>query len=224
MMKTEYVHAFVEIQHPFGHVVETEEFRVTTINVIDCQVALLQLLIKGLAETRPNMQQSEKSRRVQATAMPQSPANDVVVVGSNGFQNVEHGDGVLQFRVGTTDEPRRVQKVPLNDALQSTFQFKGGALHQEFGGLMDNLECHLIRMKQRFRFLLQGKEFAGAQVALIVGGSLTGKDGFTQFFGFIHARFEFLWHHMGAPGNRITGEPFGVRLVAGAWTTPAPEQ
>ena len=64
------------------------------------------------------------------------------------------------------------------DALQSSFQFKRGALHQQFGSLVDDLEGHFVRMKEFCRLFLQCQEFVRAQVALVVGSSLPGRMGF----------------------------------------------
>src|ERR1700756_5673112 len=95
MMETEQVHPLIKIKHAFGDVVEAEELRMTAIEINYGQAGFLQLKIKCLAQAGPDMQQGKKSGRVQTTAMSKPCADDVIVVGCNGLQHVQHRDRVL---------------------------------------------------------------------------------------------------------------------------------
>jgi hypothetical protein len=70
--------------------------------------------------------------------------------------------------------------------LQGPFQFKGRAFHEQLGSLVDDLKGHLVEVAQLLRLLLQCQKLIRAQVALIVGCSPAGKDGFPQVFCFVH--------------------------------------
>jgi hypothetical protein len=105
---------------------------------------------------------------------------------------MQHGDGVLQLHIRAPDQPSGVQEIAFRDEFQSPFQFKGGALHKELRSLVNHLEGHLIFMEQLRRLFLQGKEFVGAQIALVIGSSLSGQDGFPHFVSFVHAMCEAL--------------------------------
>ena len=141
------------------------------------------------------MKKRKKARGIEAATVAQSRADDVVVVGSDGLQDVQHGDWVLQLHIGAPDQASGIQEVAFRDQAQSPFQLESRALHEQFGGLVHNLKGHLIFMEQVRRRFLQGKKFVGAQIALVVGGSLPGQDGLPHFFGFVHGVCEGLGAH-----------------------------
>ncbi len=80
MMETEQVHPFIEIEHSFGDVVKCKKLGMAAIKIVHRQVNRLQLMIECLAEARPDVQQGEKTRRIQPAAMTQPSADDVVIV------------------------------------------------------------------------------------------------------------------------------------------------
>src|SRR5262245_51717545 len=51
---------------------------------------------------------------------------------------------------------------------------------------MNHLECHFILMKEFYRRLLQREKFVRAKVPLVIGSSISRKDGLTQFFNLVH--------------------------------------
>ena len=85
--EAEELNAFVEINQAFGEVVESEEFSMATVHVVERDSGGSQLLLEGMAKAGANMQQSEKAGRVQATAVTEAGADDLVVVGGDGFQH-----------------------------------------------------------------------------------------------------------------------------------------
>src|SRR6266576_5124511 len=81
MMKTKQLHALVEIEQPFGDIVQAEKFFVTPIDVIHSESGLLDLLIECLTESRTGVQQRQESWRVEPAAMPKPGANQMAVRG-----------------------------------------------------------------------------------------------------------------------------------------------
>src|SRR5215475_5970943 len=168
MMKTENVHPFVEVEHAFGYVMQTEELLMTAIKFHHRQSGFLQLVIKLLAQAGPDVQEGKKARRVQTAAVTKPRTNQVIVEGRDGLKHVQHGDWILQLHVGSPDEPRGIRKLTSIHTLKRSLQFKRRALHQELGGLVHDLESQLVRMTELCGGFLQCQQFVRAQVALIV--------------------------------------------------------
>src|SRR5258706_4819795 len=131
MMETEQLHALVEVQQTFGNVVQAEKFFVATIDVIDCNSSALYLIVKGLTQRRTDVQQRQKSRRVQPTAVSQARANQVVVVRGDCLEHVQQRDRLLDHLVGASNQPRRVEKISLLDIRERSLQIERGAFHQQ---------------------------------------------------------------------------------------------
>src|ERR1035441_5522601 len=108
MVEAEQLHAFVEIQQAFGGIVQAEELFVTAIEFANGEAGAAELLVKGVTEARANVEQRKESGRVEAAAVSKSGANHVVIVRSNGLQDMQQPDGRLEQRDGAADEARGV--------------------------------------------------------------------------------------------------------------------
>ena len=104
----------------------------------------MQLMIERQSQARSDVQQRQKAWRIEATAVAQSAADDLIVIRSNGFEYVQETDWGLQLGVGTADEARGVEKIALGNVREGALQFKSGALHQQLGSLMDNLKGEFV--------------------------------------------------------------------------------
>ena len=104
MVEAEKLHAFVEVEQALGDIVQAEEFFVTAVEFADGKPGAAKLFVKSVAEARADVEQRKESGRVEAAAVPQAGANQVIVVGSNGLQNVQQADGrfeQLRWRAGS---------------------------------------------------------------------------------------------------------------------------
>src|SRR2546423_3927082 len=110
-METEQLHALIEVEQSLGHVVQAEELFVVAIDVIDSDSGARNLLVESLAQARTDVQQRQKSRRVESAAVSQAGANQVVVVRSDCLKNVQQSDWLLNHLVGATDQPGRIRKI-----------------------------------------------------------------------------------------------------------------
>src|SRR5215472_10617112 len=176
MVKAEGLHAFVEIEHALGDIVKPEEFVVTPVDVHEAGSALLQLILERVADARRDVQQGEKSGRVQPASMPQPGADDVVVVGRDGFENVQHRNRIFQHGVGAPHEPAGICVVALRQADPGAFQLPHSPFHQQFRSLVNDLERKLVGMGKLPFGSLQRKEIVGAEVAFVIGCALTFKN------------------------------------------------
>ena len=75
---------------------------------------------------------------------------------------IEHG-------VGAAHEPRRISVVCLCDFHAGALQFPGCALHYQFRGLVYDLECEFVGMREMIDRCLQGEQIIGADIPLIIG-------------------------------------------------------
>ena len=104
MVEAEQLHAFVEIEQALGDIVQAEELFVTAVKFANGKAGAAELLVKSVAEARANVEQRKESGRVEAAAVPKAGANQVVVVGGDGLQNVQQADGrfeQLRWRDGS---------------------------------------------------------------------------------------------------------------------------
>ena len=108
MVETEQLHALVEIDEALGNVVQAKEFFVTAIEVVERDSCALELVVKTLAETWADVEKRKESRGIETAAVAESAADDVVVVGRDGLENVQKADGRLDELVGAADEARAV--------------------------------------------------------------------------------------------------------------------
>src|ERR1019366_4352971 len=111
VVEAEQLHALVEIDQPLGDIVQAEEFFVAAIKVIHGDASSVELVVKRVAESRADVQQRQKSRRVEPAAVTESRADDVIVVGRDRLKNMEQPDGRLDQLVGAPDQARRVPVV-----------------------------------------------------------------------------------------------------------------
>src|ERR1700676_2384168 len=111
MVETEQLHAFVEVEHALGNIVQGKKFFVTSVEVAGAEVGAGELFVKSVAEARADVEQRKESRRVEAAAVPEAGANQVIVIGSNGLQNVQQADGRIEQRNGATDQASGVAVV-----------------------------------------------------------------------------------------------------------------
>src|SRR6202140_2581027 len=57
MVETEQLHAFVEIEHALGDIVQAKEFFVTPVEFAGGESGAAELLVKSVAEARANVEQ-----------------------------------------------------------------------------------------------------------------------------------------------------------------------
>src|SRR5208282_765195 len=181
MVETEKLHAFVEIEQALGNVVQTEEFFVTAIEVADSDAGAAKLLVKSVAETRTDVEQRKKSRRIKPAAVPEAGANEVIVAGRNGLQDVKQADGRLNHLDGAADQARGVAVVGVLQRFEGTAEFESRSFQEQLRTLVYNQKSHLVWVQQLGGRFLQGEQFVGAQIALVVGRSLAGKNRFGEF-------------------------------------------
>ena len=115
VMEAEGLHALVEIEHLFGEIVQREELGVAAVEIVGSKAGLLQLLKQRFAEARADVQQGNEAGRVEAAAVPQAGADDVVVVGRDGFKDVEQVDGIVEQAVGAAQEARGIVEIAAFD-------------------------------------------------------------------------------------------------------------
>src|SRR5215469_4000793 len=173
MVEAKGLHALVEIEHALGDIMQAKEFVVSPVNVHEAGSALLQLILECVADARRDVQKGEKSRRVQPASVPQPGADDVVVVGRDGFENVQHRNRIFQHGVGAPHKPAGICVVALRQADPGAFQLPDGPFHQQFRSLVNDLERKLVGMRKLLVGSLQRKEIVGAEVAFVVGCALT---------------------------------------------------
>src|ERR1041385_8924512 len=61
MMEAERLHALVEVEHPFGNVVQPKKFFMPAIDVICHKAFICELFLKSVANARRDMQKGKKS-------------------------------------------------------------------------------------------------------------------------------------------------------------------
>src|ERR1700686_2810513 len=186
MVETEQLHAFVKVEHALGNIVQAEEFFVTPVEFAGGEAGTAELLVKRVAEARADVEQRKESRRVEAAAVSEASANQVIVVGSNSLQNVQQTDGRIEQRNGATDQAGSVAKVGVLERFERAAEFESRSLHQQLRTLVHDQEGHFIFVQQFFGRLLQGEQLVRAEIALVVGCSLAGKNRFCEFVAMCH--------------------------------------
>jgi hypothetical protein len=174
------VDAFVKIQQALGYVVQAKKFGVAAVQVIDREVKFVQLRLESFAQAGADVEQGEKAWGVEAAAVSEAGANQVVVVGRDGLELVQHRDGIFQYVIAAAQELGGVEEVSGGDEDAGSFQFEGHALQEQFGCLVNDLEGHLVGMQEFFGGFLQGQQVIGAEVAFVVRRAFAGKNGFSQ--------------------------------------------
>src|ERR1700733_494348 len=129
MMEAEDLHALVEIDQALGHIMQAEKFFVATIQILGSQACALQLQIERGPEPWPDVQQREKSGRVEPTAMAKPRPDDVIVVRRNGFENVQEADCRLNQLIGAANQARRIAIVAALKMFECPVKLKRRALH-----------------------------------------------------------------------------------------------
>src|ERR1700726_229400 len=140
MVETEQLHAFVEVEHALGNIVQAKKFFVTSVEVAGGESGIAELLVKGMAEARANVEQRKESRRVEAAAVSEAGANQVIVVGSNSLQNVQQADGRIEQRNGATDQAGSVAKIGALERFKGAAEFESRSLHQQLRALVHDQE------------------------------------------------------------------------------------
>src|ERR1700720_4695933 len=130
MVETEQLHALVEIDEALGDVVQAKEFFVTAIEVIERDSCALELVVKSLDETWADVEKRKESRGIETAAMAESAADDVVVVGRDGLENVQKADARLNELVGAADEARAVSEIGALEMFERAAKFEGRSLQQ----------------------------------------------------------------------------------------------
>jgi hypothetical protein len=187
MMETEELHAFVEVEQALGDIVQAEEFLLAAIKFAGGEAGAAELLVKAVAEARADVEQRKKSGRVEAAAVPEAGANQVVVVGSNGLQDVQQADGRFEQLDGSTDQACGVAIVDAIERFEGATEFESRSLHQQFRALVHDQESHFVFVQEFFGRLLQGEQLIGAQIALVVGRSLARKNRFCELVAMCHS-------------------------------------
>src|SRR5580704_8838519 len=92
---------------------QTEQFLVPAIDVVHTHARFAKLGVERLSEAWANVKQTQEAGRVQAAAMSEAGANDVVVVRRDRLQPVQHRDGIIQHLVGAANQAARVAEISL---------------------------------------------------------------------------------------------------------------
>src|SRR5438270_8693003 len=124
MMQAEQMDTFIEVHQPFGNVVKPKELLVAPVDIVDADILRMQLLVESLTQPGTNVEKSKETGRIQAAAMPEAGANDVVVIRRDGLQHVQHGDGELKHLVGATHKARSIAKVSLRNMVVSALKLE----------------------------------------------------------------------------------------------------
>src|SRR4051812_10258476 len=96
MVQAEELQALVKIEHLFGYLMQLEVLAGIAINIEHSHAGLLQESFEGLPHGLGDMEQSEESGRIEAAAVTQNCANDVVVLGRDLFEDVQQRDRRLE--------------------------------------------------------------------------------------------------------------------------------
>src|SRR5580692_10372170 len=131
MMKAKKVYAFIKIQKTLRHIVQAEEFIMPPVNVIHAEIRFAQLGVEAFAKPRADMKHGKKSGRVQPAAVPQSSANNVIVVRSDRFQHMQHRNRIVEHLVGAANQARSIREVAFVDSFPRAIQFPRNPLQQQ---------------------------------------------------------------------------------------------
>ena len=186
MVETEQLHAFVEVEQALGDFVQAKELLVTPVEVADGEAGAAELLVKSVAEARTDVEQRKESRRIKAAAVSEAGANEVVVVGSYGLQDVQQADGRIEQLHGAPNQAGGVAVIGVLNGIEGAAQFESRSLQQQLRTLMHDQEGHFVFMQKFFGRLLQREQFVGSQIALVVGRCLAGKNRFCEFVAMCH--------------------------------------
>ena len=118
VVEAEQLHAFVEVEQPLRDIVQPKELFVTAVEIVERHAGVAQLLMKGFAQTRADVQQRQKSRRIESAAVAKSGANQVIVVRSNRLENVQQPDRRLEHLDRAANQPRGVAEIAVLRALR----------------------------------------------------------------------------------------------------------
>src|SRR5215471_12817914 len=117
-MKAENAHALIEVKQTFGNIVQCEELFMPAVDVIHREVGPLQLIIESLPQTRADVQQGQEPRRIKAAAVAESGADQVVIVGRDGLEDIEQMDGIVDLHVGAANQAGGIEQVGVTDMCQ----------------------------------------------------------------------------------------------------------
>src|SRR6266852_7245256 len=134
--------------------------------------------MKSVAEARADVEQRKESGRIEAAAVPSSGANQVVVVGSDGLQDVQQPNGRFEQRDGATHQACAVAIVAALERFEGAVEFERRSLHEQLRALVHDQEGHLVFVQQVCGRLLQSKQLISPQIALVIGRSLARKNWF----------------------------------------------
>src|SRR5208337_4317191 len=108
--------------------------------------------------------------------------------GRNGLQDVKQADGRLNHLDGAADQARGVAVVGVLQRFEGTAEFESRSFQEQLRTLVYNQKSHLVWVQQLGGRFLQGEQFVGAQIALVVGRSLAGKNRFGEFVAMCHSK------------------------------------
>ncbi len=131
MVEAEELHAFVEVEQALGNIVQAEEFFVPAVEIADGDAGAAELLVKSVAEARADVEQREESGRIEAAAVAEAGADDVIVAGSNRLQDVQQADGRFEQLEGAADQARAVAVVGMLERFESAAEFESRSFQKE---------------------------------------------------------------------------------------------
>src|ERR1051326_8612714 len=140
MMEAEQVYALVEVEEALGGVMQAKKLLMTAIDVVDGEASFAKLRVEGLAEARANVQQAEEAGGIESAAVTEAGANQMIVVGRDGLEHVQHGNRVLEHLVGAADQGAGIGVVAVFNQGARAAEVKSNALQQDFRALMDHLD------------------------------------------------------------------------------------
>src|SRR5208283_4986912 len=136
MVEAEQLHAFVEVEQALGNIVQAEEFFVTAVEIADGDASSAELPVKSVAKPRANVQQREESGRIEAAAVAETGANDVIVAGSNRLQDVQQADGRFEQLEGAPNQPRAVAEVGVLERIEGAAEFESRSFQKQLRTLV----------------------------------------------------------------------------------------
>src|SRR5438445_9482685 len=108
----------------------------------------MQLRVEGLPQAWTDVQQRQKTRRVQTAAVSQPRADEMIVIRRNGFQHVQQVDGMIQHLGGAPHQASRVREIAAANMIANPLQFPRRTFEQQLRSLMHYLESQFIWVQE----------------------------------------------------------------------------
>src|SRR4051812_45743209 len=138
MVQPEELQALVKIEHLFGDLMQLKVLAGMTVNIQDSHAGLLKEALECLPHRFGDMEQAEESGRIEAAAVAEDGANNVVVLGSDLLQDVQQRNGRLEYFVRAAHQACCLAELAFADPDAHTFQIEDHRLHHQLRTLMND--------------------------------------------------------------------------------------